>query len=74
MGIKRLKESLAIVLIGDGAVAFLDPDRHNRLWKKGPQPYQKVMREFVQRPGLTRLLSVLEIALGLWLASRQKAR
>ncbi len=74
MGSKRLRESLAIVLIGDGVVALLDPDRHNRLWEKGPQSYQNVMREFVQRPGVTRWLSVLEIGLGVWLASRQKAR
>lgn len=73
MGSKRLKESLAIVLIGDGVVALLDPDRHNRLWKRGPEPYRKVMEEFVRRPGLTRVLSVLKIALGLWLASRQKS-
>lgn len=69
---KRLKESLAIVLIGDGVVALLDPDRHNRLWEEGPQAYQEVMREFVRRPGITRLLSVLEIGLGVWLASRQE--
>lgn len=74
MGSKRIKESLAIVLIGDGVVALLDPDRHNRLWKRGPEPYRKAMEAFVQRPGLTRLLSALEIGLGVWLASRQKAR
>jgi ABC-type Zn uptake system ZnuABC Zn-binding protein ZnuA len=44
---KRLKEFLAIVLIGDGAVGFLDPQRHSQLWCNGSETYRQLMGEFV---------------------------
>lgn len=70
---KRLRESLAIILIGDGVVGFVNPERHARLWRRGPGAYQKAMEAFVRRPGMMQIVSVAEVALGIWLASRQEA-
>jgi hypothetical protein len=71
---KRIKELVGIILIGDGVVGLVDPERHARLWRRGPEGYQKVMGELVRRPGATQLLSAAEIALGIWLAARQKTQ
>ena len=71
---RRMKELLAMLIIGDGILAVLFPRRHCLLWKTGPKVYRDLMQEFAQRPGMTRLLGLLEAALGIWLASRQQPR
>ncbi len=71
---KRIKESIALMMIGDGALVLFDPCRHVLLWADGPKPWRKAMSPFVKRPGLTRMAGALELGLGLWLASRQKPR
>lgn len=68
----RLMEILAILLVGDGVVAFLEPQRHTQLWLRGPGLWQEIMAPFVQNPPLTRWTGAVEAALGLWLASRQR--
>ena len=71
---RRMKELLAMLIIGDGIIALLFPRRHCLLWKFGPQPYRDLMQEFAARPGMTRLLGAMEAALGIWLASEQEPR
>lgn len=70
----RVKELGAILMIGDGVVGALAPRRHTRLWLDGPRPYRNAMKPFVRNPELTRLLSVAQVALGVWWASRQWPR
>jgi hypothetical protein len=65
------KESLAIMMIGDGLVTLVDPVRHCRLWMKGPRPWQRFLNVFVEHPVITRGLALGELALGIWLAERQ---
>lgn len=65
----KFKDMIAILLIGDGVVAFLRPKRHVLLWKDGHDFYKKLMKPFVESHSLTRIISLLEIAVGLWLAS-----
>lgn len=72
--VRRLRELAALVAIGDGVVGALAPRRHTLLWLDGPRPYRAAMAPFVRRPGVTRLLSTVQIALGLWIASRQWPR
>lgn len=74
MWTQRIKECVGIVLIGDGAIGLLNPRRHSRLWKSGPQPYQKMMRFFIENPLVLRVLSAAEIALGYWLATRAETK
>jgi hypothetical protein len=69
---QRLGEFAGILLVGDGVVGMLQPERHTRLWLSGPAPYRAVMEPFVRHPGMTRAIAVAEAAAGLWLASRQR--
>lgn len=69
---KRMKESLGILLIGDGLVAEFSPKRHSALWVQGPRFWKKSMKAFVERPELTRLLAALGCTFGAFLAARQK--
>ena len=69
---RRMTEIAALLLIGDGVVGLLQPERHTRLWRNGPAPYRAAMQPFVRNPGLTRFAAAGELALGLWWASRQR--
>lgn len=73
MWTERIKEVIAILLVGDGVVALVNPFRHSLLWRSGPGLWERLMDPFVETPALTRWLGALEAAAGLWLASRQKA-
>jgi sulfur transfer complex TusBCD TusB component (DsrH family) len=68
----RVKETLAMLLIGDGVLGLIDTHRHLRLWQQGPPAWRAIMEAFLRRPGVTRLISASEIAFGLWLAVRQR--
>ena len=67
----RLRELLAILLVGDGVMALAAPSRHSRLWQIGPAWMRRMMQPFVDHPGMTRLTAIGQIGTGLWLASRQ---
>ena len=69
---KRLKETFAIVTIGDGAVELLAPRRHSLLWADtGSKAGRRVARFFADNPNYMRLLGAAQIAFGVWLALRQ---
>jgi hypothetical protein len=70
---RRLRELLAIGLIGDGIFALIATRGQSRRWQLGPLPWQRLMTFFVERPNLTRALGVGEIAFGLWLGLRRAA-
>jgi hypothetical protein len=65
------KESLAMVMIGDGVMTLVDPERHCRLWMKGPEAWRRFLDFFVEHPVMTRGLALAELGLGVWLAERQ---
>jgi hypothetical protein len=65
------KESVAMLMIGDALVTMVDPQRHCRLWMKGPEKWRQFLGLFEQRPGLTRGLALAELGLGMWLAEKQ---
>ena len=71
---RRIYELLAMLMIGDGLVAALEPRRHARLWLGGPSAWRRVMWSFVERPRLTRCVGVAQLGFGLWLARQQKLR
>ena len=68
---RRIKETFAIITIGDGAIELLAPKEHSLLWEAGPESTRKVARFFADNPGYMRLLGAAQIAFGLWLALRQ---
>ena len=68
---RRIKETFAIITIGDGVIELIAPKQHSILWEAGPESTRKVARFFADNPGYMRLLGVSQIAFGLWLALRQ---
>lgn len=58
-------------MIGDALVTLVDPQRHCRLWMKGPEKWREFISLFVQHPGITRGLALGELGLGMWLAEKQ---
>src|SRR5262249_21884993 len=72
MGGRRWNEVVAMSMIGDGVLAVLQPERHCRLWEFGPKGYRAVIEWCAQHPTATRLMGAAEVALGIWLGSRQK--
>ncbi len=69
---KIFGESFAMMLIGDGILSLMNPRRHVLLWNRGPQFWKNAMEPFAANPNTTRLAGAAEIALGIWLATRQK--
>lgn len=67
--LKLSAEMLAIVMIGDGALALAQPRRHVQLWNAGPEPWRDVCSFFERRPGVTMAMGAASIAAGLWLAN-----
>lgn len=74
MGKQRIQECLAIVLLGDAVIGLLNPRRHSRLWKNGPKSYREMMQFFIEHPNWLRALSVAELGLGYWLATRAEPK
>jgi hypothetical protein len=68
---RRIKETVAILAIGDGAIEVLAPREHSRLWLAGPEGIREVTRFFADHPNYMRLLGAAQIVFGLWLALRQ---
>ncbi|HOJ56888.1 MAG TPA: hypothetical protein PK184_20265 [Phycisphaerae bacterium] len=67
----RLKELFGMLMVGDGVLGTMAPREHCLLWRQGPPIWQKMIDFFIQRPRLTRLLAMGELAAGFWLAERQ---
>jgi hypothetical protein len=67
----RIKETVAIVTIGDGLIELISPREHSLLWEVGPEGVRKVARFSAENPNYMRFLGAAQIAFGLWLALRQ---
>ena len=68
---RRMKETFAIIAIGDGAIEFISPREHSLLWETGPEGVRKLARFSAENPNYMRLIGAAQIAFGLWLALRQ---
>jgi hypothetical protein len=68
---RRLKETFAVITIGDGAIELIAPKEHSLLWESGPQGARKVARFFADNPSYMRLLGLAQLGFGVWLALRQ---
>lgn len=74
MWAKRIKETFAILTIGDGVIELLSPRQHSLLWEVGPEGSRKAARFFAEHPNYMRLLGVVQVIFGVWLALRQYRR
>ncbi len=68
--LKLSAELLAMLMIGDGALALTQPRRHMQLWNTGPGPWRALCTFFEERPGPTMAVGAAAIAGGFWLASQ----
>jgi hypothetical protein len=68
---RRLKETFAILTVGDGIIEVIFPTEHSLLWEFGPARVRKVARFFAENPSLMRLLGAAQVVFGIWLAKRQ---
>ena len=68
---RRIKETVAIVTIGDGLIELISPREHSLLWEVGPEGVRKLARLSAENPNYMRLIGAAQIAFGLWLALRQ---
>jgi uncharacterized protein YjeT (DUF2065 family) len=71
---KRWKHFAALVLIGDGIMALVHPQRDAAAWKVGPKPWRALMQEMHDRPVLTRVVGAAQVAAGVWWALDQEKR
>ena len=71
MWARRLKETVAVLIIGDGVIALLAPREHSLLWEIGPEGVRKLIRFFADNPSYLRILGATQLAFGAWLAFRQ---
>ncbi len=67
----HLKELLALLLIGEGVVGSLYPERYTRLWGREDTRWGRFLDWWADRPALLRALWVAQTGVGLWLAVRQ---
>ncbi len=70
---RRVQHFTAMVLIGDGLLAVVRPNRDAKAWKVGPEPWRTLMGFLAERPQLTRLVGASQIAVGIWWATRQES-
>lgn len=71
MWARRLRETFAIIAIGDGTIELIVPRQHSLLWEVGPESVRKVARFCADNPNYMRFMGVVKIGFGLWLALRQ---
>ena len=64
----------AAFMIGDGLLGLLQPRRHVELWQDRAAGAELTVKPFVDRPTRRRVYGALQIAAGLALAARQRAR
>ena len=68
-----LKDVAAMLLVGDGMIGLLTPERHVRRWLGG-RPLGPAGEAQEKRRAALRLAAAVEAAIGLWFASRLPAK
>jgi hypothetical protein len=68
----KLKHLTAAVLVGDGLLALVSPERDALAWRMGPEPFRTLMGLMAKRPSLTRAVGAAQIAVGIWWALREE--
>lgn len=68
---RRLIETGALFLIGDGIMGLIKPRWHSRLWHFGPDIMRAVTEELADHPKTARTIYLAEAAIGIALASCQ---
>jgi hypothetical protein len=53
---ERIKETAAMLMIGDGVLSALSPERHLALWQHGPPAWEKLVNGCLRHTELIRLM------------------
>ena len=67
----RAKYLIAMLMIGDGVMAAVRPERDADAWSFGPGAWRALMRALAERPNLLRTLGIAEAGVALWWALRR---
>lgn len=73
LALKRSAEMAAVFMIGDGLLGLTQPERHVRLWRSDVGAVDMLVKPFAGRPGRRRAYGLLQLSMGLLLASRLRA-
>jgi hypothetical protein len=68
----RWQHLAAVMLIGDGLLALVTPERDALAWRVGPEPFRSLMSYMAKRPALTRWVGATQIAVGVWWAMQEE--
>ena len=68
---KRIKDLLAMLLIGDGVLTVIGARNRALVWRFGPESLRRSTSWQADHPLLMRLEGMASIAVGVWLALRQ---
>ena len=68
----KMRHITAAVLVGDGLLALVSPERDALAWRMGPEPFRTLMGFMAKRPSLARLVGATQIAVGIWWALREE--
>lgn len=75
LGLKRLGEVAAMLMIGDGLIGMIQPERHIPLWRSGFPPLKAVVDRFDGEPLMRRRLAgAAQVAIGLAMAAPLRRR
>jgi hypothetical protein len=73
IGSRRPKHFAAMVLIGDGVMAMIQPRRDAKAWAKGPRLWCRSMEWLAEHPTVTRAIGATEVLGGvLWALSQEE--
>ena len=71
MGRPSIERWTGLVMIGDGLAGLVWPREYLRKLEIGPKVMNDVLEACAERPTLTRVLCVAEMALGAWIFARR---
>lgn len=64
----RVRDLLGVLMVGDGILMALVPERRMRRWRIGPDWLRSLTESFARRPTLTRILGAATAVVGVALA------
>ena len=70
---KRWQHFTAMILIGDGIMALIHPQKDAMAWKRGPRPWRELMQALHRKPGLTRAIGAAQVVGGVLWALQQES-
>ena len=73
MQTRGIERWTGLVLAGDGLAGLIWPREYLRKLEVGPKIWNEAIEAFAERPLLTRVLCVAEVAIGVWIFTRTTA-